>query len=86
MLLAWQMNGRDLPAAHGGPVRLLVPGWGAIASTKWIIGLELIDYDFDGYYNADAYVLYDQSGSADRPSDADAGQVDHHRAGRRIDV
>ena len=63
VLLAWQMNGRDLPAAHGGPVRLLVPGWGAIASTKWIIGLELIDYDFDGYYNADAYVLYDQSGT-----------------------
>ena len=63
VLLAWQMNGRDLPAAHGGPVRLLVPGWGAIASTKWIIGLELIDYDFDGYYNADAYVLYDQNGT-----------------------
>jgi DMSO/TMAO reductase YedYZ molybdopterin-dependent catalytic subunit len=63
VLLAWQMNGRDLPAAHGGPVRLLVPGWGAIASTKWIIGLELIDYAFDGYYNADAYVLYDQSGT-----------------------
>ena len=63
VLLAWQMNGRDLPATHGGPVRLLVPGWGAIASTKWIIGLELIDSAFDGYYNADAYVLYDQSGA-----------------------
>ena len=63
VLLAWQMNGRDLPAAHGGPVRLLVPGWGAIASTKWIIGLELIDYDFDGYYNADTYVLYDEAGA-----------------------
>ena len=86
VLLAWQMNGRDLPAAHGGPVRLLVPGWGAIASTKWIIGLDLIDYDFDGYYNADAYVLYDQSGTPTGPSDADAGQVDHHRAGHRIDV
>jgi DMSO/TMAO reductase YedYZ molybdopterin-dependent catalytic subunit len=63
VLLVWQMNGRDLPAAHGGPVRLLVPGWGAIASTKWIIGLELIDYAFDGYYNADAYVLYDETGA-----------------------
>ena len=63
VLLAWKMNGQDLPAAHGGPVRLLVPGWGAIASTKWIIGLELIDSAFDGYYNADAYVLYDQTGT-----------------------
>jgi DMSO/TMAO reductase YedYZ molybdopterin-dependent catalytic subunit len=67
VLLAWQMNGDDLPAVHGGPVRLIVPGWGAIASTKWLIGLELIDHRFDGYWNADNYLLYDESGAATGP-------------------
>jgi DMSO/TMAO reductase YedYZ molybdopterin-dependent catalytic subunit len=64
VLLAWRMNGADLPAAHGGPVRLVVPGWGAIASTKWIVGLELIDHQFDGYWNADNYVIYGPTGAA----------------------
>jgi DMSO/TMAO reductase YedYZ molybdopterin-dependent catalytic subunit len=63
VLLVTSMNGQPLPAAHGGPVRLLVPGWGAIASTKWLVGLEVIDHPFDGFYNADNYVLYDETGS-----------------------
>lgn len=63
VLLVWQMNGRDLPAPHGGPVRLLVPGWGAIASTKWIVGLEVIDRPFEGYYQTEQYVLYDENGA-----------------------
>lgn len=43
VLLAWAMNGEPLLPVHGAPVRLVVPGWGAIASTKWLVGLELID-------------------------------------------
>ena len=34
---------RRLPAPHGGPVRLFVPGWGGVASTKWLIGLTVLD-------------------------------------------
>jgi sulfite oxidase len=67
VLLAWRMNGQELPAAHGGPVRLIVPGWGAIASTKWIIGLDVIDHPFDGFWNTDNYVLYDETGAATGP-------------------
>ena len=63
VLLVTGMNGQPLPSAHGGPVRLLVPGWGAIASTKWLVGLEVIDRPFDGFYNADNYVLYDETGA-----------------------
>ena len=40
-MLAFEMNGEPLPAAHGGPVRLLVPGWSGIASTKWLVGLDV---------------------------------------------
>jgi len=67
VLLVWGMNGQELPPVHGGPVRLLVPGWGAIASTKWLVGLEIIDHPFDGFYNADNYVLYDETGAATGP-------------------
>ncbi|MDP9358026.1 MAG: sulfite oxidase [Chloroflexota bacterium] len=63
-LLAWEMNGEPLPLPHGGPVRLLVPGWGGIASIKWLVGLEVIDRPFDGPWNTDSYVFYDADGTA----------------------
>jgi DMSO/TMAO reductase YedYZ molybdopterin-dependent catalytic subunit len=66
-MVVWSMNGEPLPAAHGGPVRLLVPGWAGIASTKWLVGLEVLDRPFDGFWNTDNYVFWDASGSALRP-------------------
>lgn len=67
VMLVWQMNGEDLPAPNGGPVRLLVPGWGGIASTKWIVGLEVIDRPFDGHYNTENYVFINEDGTIVRP-------------------
>jgi DMSO/TMAO reductase YedYZ molybdopterin-dependent catalytic subunit len=67
VMLVWQMNGEDLPAPNGGPVRLLVPGWGGIASTKWIVGLEVIDRPFDGHYNTESYVIITEDGTIVRP-------------------
>jgi len=67
VMLVWEMNGAPLPAPNGGPVRLLVPGWGGIASTKWVVGLELIDKPFDGTFNVESYVYIDQNGVVLRP-------------------
>ena len=67
VLLVWQMNGEDLPRPNGGPVRLLVPGWGGIASTKWIIGLDVIDHAFAGHYNRELYTLYTEDEERVRP-------------------
>src|SRR4051812_41779556 len=66
-LLVWSMNGEPLPAPHGGPVRLFVPGWGGIASTKWIVGLEVIDHPFAGHFNTEVYVIADEGEHAIRP-------------------
>jgi DMSO/TMAO reductase YedYZ molybdopterin-dependent catalytic subunit len=66
-LVVWLMNGEPLPTAHGGPVRLLVPGWAGIASTKWLVALDVLDRPFDGFWNTDNYVFWDGSGSALRP-------------------
>jgi len=35
-ILATGMNGQPLPPDHGFPVRLVVPGWAAVASVKWV--------------------------------------------------
>lgn len=67
VMLVWEMNGTELPKPNGGPVRLLMPGWGGIASTKWVVNLELIDHSFDGPFNTESYVVIDADGTVLRP-------------------
>jgi DMSO/TMAO reductase YedYZ molybdopterin-dependent catalytic subunit len=55
-LLAYAMNGEPLPVQHGYPVRLIVPGWYAVASVKWLTDIDLIDRPFGGHYQVDKYV------------------------------
>ncbi len=66
-LLVLRMNGQPLPVAHGGPVRLLVPGWAGIASTKWLAGLHMLDHAFNGYWNSDNYIFWGADGTPLRP-------------------
>jgi sulfite oxidase len=61
-MLAFAMNGQPLPAEHGGPVRLVVPGWGGINWVKWIASMTLISQESQGEFNQDRYVLYDAQG------------------------
>lgn len=35
-LLAWEINGEPLPLAHGGPLRMVVPGYTGVNSIKYI--------------------------------------------------
>lgn len=47
-MLAWAMNGEDLPHIHGGPLRLIIPGWPGSASHKWVTRIVLRDVEHDG--------------------------------------
>ncbi|WP_019024762.1 MULTISPECIES: sulfite oxidase [unclassified Thioalkalivibrio] len=47
-IVAYQMNGEDIPAAHGFPVRLVVPGWYGSCSHKWLTNITLRDQEHDG--------------------------------------
>ena len=55
-LLAYAMNGQPLPVRHGAPLRLVVPGWYAVASVKWLTGIEVVPQPFDGFFQASHYV------------------------------
>lgn len=51
-MVAIGMNGEPLPANHGFPARLVVPGlYGYVSATKWLKEIELTRLDlFDGYW------------------------------------
>lgn len=61
-LLATEMNGQPLPHLHGGPVRLVVPGWGGINWIKWIESMTILDHESPSSFNQDGYVLWDKEG------------------------
>jgi DMSO/TMAO reductase YedYZ molybdopterin-dependent catalytic subunit len=47
-LIVWAMNGEPLPAIHGFPVRLLIPGWPGSVSEKWLTRVWVRDKVHDG--------------------------------------
>ena len=51
-LIAVKMNDEPLPAAHGFPARLIVPGlYGYVSATKWLSDIELTTLEaFDAYW------------------------------------
>lgn len=49
-LLAVRMNGVALPQEHGFPARMLVPGIYGMKHCKWVTGVEVVNYDFQGYW------------------------------------
>jgi DMSO/TMAO reductase YedYZ molybdopterin-dependent catalytic subunit len=55
VLLAFKMNGELLSAAHGFPLRAIVPGWYAVASVKWLQRVIVTDATFNGYYQTVDY-------------------------------
>jgi DMSO/TMAO reductase YedYZ molybdopterin-dependent catalytic subunit len=59
-LLAYAMNGEPLPLEHGYPLRLIVPGWYAVASVKWLTEIEAIGSPFTGFFQAKRYVYETQ--------------------------
>lgn len=50
VLLAYKMNGEFLPPAHGYPFRIIVPGLYGIKNVKWVTSIEVVDYDYKGYW------------------------------------
>jgi len=47
-LIAWAINGKDMPLLNGHPLRLVVPGWPGSCSQKWLTRISIIDKVHDG--------------------------------------
>jgi DMSO/TMAO reductase YedYZ molybdopterin-dependent catalytic subunit len=48
--LAYRMNGEPLPSEHGYPLRVIVPGIYGMKNVKWLSKIELVNYDFKGFW------------------------------------
>jgi DMSO/TMAO reductase YedYZ molybdopterin-dependent catalytic subunit len=59
VLIAYQMNGRDLSEDHGFPVRAIVPGHYAMASVKWLTRIYAVREPFQGYGQTSDYGYWD---------------------------
>lgn len=47
-LIAWAVNGKDIPLVHGYPLRLVVGGWPASTSGKWLHTIAVRNKVHDG--------------------------------------
>ena len=57
-IIAYEYNKQPIPFKHGFPLRLIVPGWYAMASVKWIKKIIVIEKEFKGPFQAVDYVYY----------------------------
>jgi DMSO/TMAO reductase YedYZ molybdopterin-dependent catalytic subunit len=73
-LLAFRMNGAELPTRHGYPVRVLIPGHYGEESPKWVTGIELTSqfvgglYSDQGWYSGPLHTITRIDGPRDRIS------------------
>jgi DMSO/TMAO reductase YedYZ molybdopterin-dependent catalytic subunit len=54
-ILALTMNGQPIPDIHGGPVRLIAPGWNGASFVKWVIRLSPTAERSGGFFMNPAY-------------------------------
>lgn len=69
--IAYGMNGKDLPPDHGGPVRAIVPGWGGVASIKWLTEIRIASHRFWTRMNTKEEAMIGPTYPADKPGPND---------------
>lgn len=54
VMLVWEMGGAPLTPEHGFPARLLVPGIYGMKHVKWLTSIELVGYDYKGFWQQES--------------------------------
>lgn len=70
VMIAFAMNGKDLPMLNGFPVRLVVPGYYGTYWVKHLADINVIDKVFDGFWMATAYRIPDNDCNCVEPGKA----------------
>jgi sulfite dehydrogenase (cytochrome) subunit A len=79
VMLAYAMNGRDLPLLNGFPLRLVVPGYYGTYWVKHLNDITVIDSVFDGFWMKGAYRIPDNSCACVDPGTAMKSSVPINR-------
>jgi sulfite oxidase len=74
VILATELNGAPLPAAHGFPLRAVVPGWIGARSVKWLGRIVLSEVPSENYFQTRAYRVQHDTNAHD-PRDVSAGHA-----------
>ena len=72
VMIAWQMNGTDLPFLNGFPVRLIVPGYYGTYWVKHLSDIEVVETVYDGFWMNPAYRIPDNDCACIEPGTAPA--------------
>jgi DMSO/TMAO reductase YedYZ molybdopterin-dependent catalytic subunit len=69
-ILAWEMNGEPIPRAHGGPLRMIVPGYYGVNNVKYVKRVAFTEDETDAKIQASGYRVrpVGESGAPDQPS------------------
>jgi len=82
VLVAWSMNGEDLPFLNGFPLRLVVPGYYGTYWIKHLSEIKVLDKPFEGYWVKTAYRIPDNDCACVEPG----GKPDKTRPITRLNV
>ena len=69
-ILAWELNGAPIPLAHGGPLRLVIPGYYGVNNVKYLKKLAFTEKETDVNIQRTGYRMrpVGQKGAPDQPS------------------
>lgn len=70
VMLAWAMNGKDLPMLNGYPLRVIVPGYYGTYWIKHLTDIQVLDRVFDGFWMNTAYRIPDNTCACIEPGSA----------------
>ena len=70
IILAWELNGKPVSLAHGGPLRMIVPGYSGVNNVKYIKKVSLSATESDAKIQKSSYRLHGvgEKASPDQPS------------------
>ena len=84
VMLAYAMNGVQLPLVNGFPLRVIVPGWYSTYWIKMLNDIEVLDKPDDNFWMASAYLIPDTPGATMTPGETGVKMVTNPETASRL--